>query len=826
MKDHCRFLWEVRPGAVPENMVTGGKYRFTVLDPCLIRMEYAPDGVFEDRASQTVFFRDMPACAYSCAKENGMLLLETEALKLCYQEDQPFSADSLQLQLKIAPASCWHYGEAFETLGGTVKTLDTVDGDIPLGQGVVSRNGFAVLDDSSTLVLEKDGWIGLRQENTVDCYFFGFGHQYLKAVQALYALTGMPPMLPAYALGNWWSRYYAYTQQEYCDLMDRFRAEDIPFSVGVVDMDWHVVKIPEDQKDADTTVNGDWSFRDGWTGYSWNKDLFPDYQGFLKFLKERNLHTALNLHPHAGVCRHEDMYPEMARACGVDPASGKRIPFDVLSKEFMEKYFDILHHPYERDGVDFWWMDWQQGTDYWWIHAPNKPDQYADPRERMDPLWMLNHLHILDIGRTGKRPMFFSRYAGVGSHRYPVGFSGDTIATWRSLDFQPCFTATASNIGYSWWSHDIGGHVGASRDDELVTRWMQLGVFSPINRLHSSCGPFLSKEPWCYGYEEQAVMKYWLRLRHKLFPYLYTMNYRSHTQGIPLVLPMYYSHPRCNDAYGVPNQYWFGSELMVAPITQKRDAGSRMGQVNAWLPKGDWFDFFTGLHYHSSQGRKMALHRDLWTIPVLAKAGAIVPLARYAEKDNRLLNGENMEVLVFPGADGSFCLYEDGGDGYEFRNGVCAKTQMVLDWENGSFTISPAQGDTSLIPTVRNWRICLRGFHKAVLVDIPGATVVRDAASNTTEICVTAAVNQQIRVTFSGEQLIHDNSDVLDRCRDILLHSQIRFGDKEDIFGLIQSEKPLHNKLYFISAFRPAETIGVTDAVRELLTLTQGEFES
>ena len=820
-----RFCWPVNPVALPENTIVGQKYRFTVLLPGLIRMEYSPDGVFEDRASQTAFYRDFPKCEYTYQKENGILTIETESFKLTYRENMSFSQESLQISLLVTPGTAWKYGCDFEDLGGTVKTLDTVDGAIPLGRGVVSQNGFSVLDDSQTLVLEEDGWVGVRRENTVDAYFFGFGHDYLGAVQALYKLTGMPPMLPAYALGNWWSRYHAYTQQEYCDLMERFREEDVPFSVGVVDMDWHIVKIPEELKDMDTTSCGFWDFRKGWTGYSWNKELFPDYKAFLKFLKKRNLHTALNLHPHAGVCRHEDMYEEMAKKCGVDPKSGKRIPFNILSKEFMANYFDVLHHPYEEDGVDFWWMDWQQGTDYWWIHKPNQPGQYQDPRERMDPLWMLNHLHILDITRNGKRPLFFSRYAGPGSHRYPVGFSGDTVISWESLNFQPYFTACASNVGYSWWSHDVGGHMGGNRDDELVTRWMQLGVFSPINRLHSSDSPFLSKEPWCYGFEEQEIMKKWLRLRHSLFPYLYTMNYRNHTEGVPLVLPMYYTHPECKDAYKVPNQYWFGSQLMVAPITEKIDKASKTGKVTAWLPKGDWFDFFTGLRYYSTRGRKMNLHRDLRTIPVLAKAGAIIPMAQYDKQDNRLFNSPNMEVAVFPGANGSFTLYEDGGD-YETDNHVT--TQMTLDWEKGSFTIAPAQGDVSLIPQVRTWKIILRGFHKNVnlAVNIPDAVVHREDICNSTVISVTVPVNQEIQVTFTGENLIHDNADVIDRCFDLLLHSQIGIEHKEHIWRCLQTKDPIHQKMHMMSAFRDRSISGVMGAIRELLTLTQDEYDA
>ena len=822
-----RFAWPVRPAAENQNMVTGKCYRFTVLTPSLIRLEYSPEGIFEDRASQTVFYRDFPKTAFETRKENGMLTLQTQALTIRYLENAPFDEESLQITLRIEPASCWCFGQDFEDLGGTTKTLDSVEGSCPVERGIISRNGFSVLDDSDTLVLESDGWVGLRKENTKDVYFFGYGFGYLQALQDFYKLTGKPPMLPAYALGNWWSRYHPYTQQEYCKLVDKFQREDVPFSVAVVDMDWHTVDIPPEQVDLLPQTPKPWDIFPGWTGFSWNKELYPDYRAFLKYLQEHNLHVSLNLHPHDGIRRHEDMYPEMARACGIDPASGQRVAFDVLSRDFMEKYFDIVHHPYEEDGVDFWWMDWQQGTDYWWVHEPNRPGEYQNPLERMDPLWLINHLYILDGARDGKRPLFFSRYAGPGGHRYPVGFSGDTFVSWRSLQFQPQFTAMASNIGYCFWSHDIGGHMGGNRDDELTVRWVQLGVLSPVNRLHSSRAVYQSKEPWCYGDEAQAVLKDWLRLRHQLFPYLYTMNYRSHTQGIPLVLPMYYSHPKCQDAYTVPNQYWFGSELIAAPITRKTDPGSRLGKVTAWLPKGDWFDFFTGLRYASRRGRVMDLHRDLKTTPVLAKAGAIVPMARFQQQENRLFNSDQMDVVVFPGANNRFALYEDAGDYSDYKNGASATTEMALDWgTEATFTINPAQGDLSQIPASRCWRILLRGFHKeaCVTANIPGAVITRDETSNTTVVTLTAAVTEKVTLKISGTELIHDNSDAYDRCVDIMLHSQLNYSEKEYVVNSIHNPGTVHQKLKDLF-FHDQSIYESVDAVRELLSLTEDEYE-
>ena len=228
---------------------------------------------------------------------------------------------------------------------------------------------------------------------------------------------------------------------------------------------------------------------------------------------------------------------------------------------------------------------------------------------------MLNHYHFLDNGRGESRPLVFSRYAGLGSHRYPIGFSGDTSATWDSLDFQPYFTATSSNVGYGWWSHDIGGHFGGKKDNELFVRWIQFGVFSPINRLHSQDGEFSGKEPWRYGNNAERIVKEYLQLRHRLVPYTYTMNVISHFDDFPLIRPMYYHHPWKEEAYEVPNQYYFGTQMIVAPVTTPLKKNLRLGQVKVWLPEGRWYDFFINRAYEG--GRTIDMYRSLSAYPVL-----------------------------------------------------------------------------------------------------------------------------------------------------------------------------------------------------------------
>ena len=148
------------------------------------------------------------------------------------------------------------------TCGGTARTLDMADGAVPLEPGVVSGWGFAVLDDSRTLVLTDDGWVAPRDGTRTDLYFFGYGWDYPDAIKAFYAVSGPTPVLPRFALGNWWSRYHRYTADEYVELISRFADEGIPFSVSVLDMDWHLVDV-------------DPQYGSGWTGYSWNTRAVP-----------------------------------------------------------------------------------------------------------------------------------------------------------------------------------------------------------------------------------------------------------------------------------------------------------------------------------------------------------------------------------------------------------------------------------------------------------------------------------------------------------------------------------------------------------------------
>ena len=836
-----RFLRGMHPAMSPTTTLQGEHWRIGLITESLIRLEWSDSGEFEDRATLMAVdraFLPSGAVDYTTGERDGMLVVETPALRLTYDR-KPFSKEGLTIVVKGVPDSqfnTWHYGDDPKgNLGGTARTLDEADGAIPLGQGVISRDGWAVLDDSASNVFvtaDADGnlpdgvvaygGIGVapRDHRETDIYFFGYGRRYREAVHDFQKLSGPAPLLPRFALGNWWSRYYRYSQDEYLDLMDRFKAEGIPFTTSVIDMDWHLVD------DVDPR------FGSGWTGYTWNPKLFPDPKRFLDGLHERGLRTTVNIHPRDGIRAFEKPYAKAAATVGVDAEAQEPVEFDLTNPKFVQAYFD-MHHDLEADGIDFWWIDWQQGG------VTRQPG--------LDPLWVLNHMHYCDSARDGRWPLTFSRFAGPGSQRYPVGFSGDTVITWKSLKFQPYFTSTASNIGYGWWSHDIGGHMFGYRDEELEARWYQLGAFSPINRLHSSCSPFSGKEPWNFHEPVRSAMVDVLRLRQALMPYLYTMNWRAAVDGDPIVEPMYWANPNLGESYEVPDEFRFGTELVVAPVVDPMDKASMRGKADAWLPQGDWFDFFDGRRYTAADpaGRRLAVWRTIDRIPVFAKAGGIVPMQSDPLSD-MTVNPRALDVVIFPGADGSFAMREDSG---EFRE-VCADaaaaqesatavTAMTWQWDDGrspQFVIEAPTGNTSVVPERRDWTLIFRGVARSAMQvivggeawdkDLVGTTVV-DYDAETLSLSVKlydVPSSSRIQVLFPQGLALAESPTEAD-CERILFDAQMLYTTKEHamaqisrygvaaIPGLRTLEREQRNERDFFQSHMPESVIGALEEV-------------
>lgn len=682
----------------PDNVLRVDHARFTILTSRMFRMEWSEDGIFEDRPTLRVVNRRTSRVPFEVRKTVHTLRIRTKHGILTYTRDgKPFSKANLEISFRFKGKIVrWWPGKSDpRNLKGTARTLDGYSGkqrkvwvpvgqadpdkpileeDIPgqlvfqgemrpldLGQGLLSRSGWAVVDDSTSVVLDDSlctwqPWVCERQPGVrQDLYFLGYGLAFKDALRDSQMVFGSQPLPPRALLGYWYSRYWAYTDQEILQLVDEFDRMDLPLDVLVIDMDWH---------------------KAGWTGYSWDPDFFPDPQELLRTLHRKGLAISLNLHPADGVFDYEDAFPAMCKEMGLcleevpkiepefhhlyrmhrrDPATGRRIPLDSCDPTYMKAYFKCLHHPLEKQGVDFWWMDWQQGTE-----GSNLP--------HLDTLAWINELHWQDQcrRRPDTRPVNFSRYGGIGAGRMPVGFSGDTHINWDSLAYQPYFTSTASNVLYGMWSHDIGGHMCGTLTPELYTRWLQFGVYSPILRTHAAKSPDSERRVHYFPEPYRTLMMELLRRRYELVPYVYGQLRNCTETGVSLIRPLYYEWPERNEAYRHPGQYLFGDALMLAPITCPVNPDTEQAEQVVWLPPGQWIDTAHGL---SLQGNRIyRQHYRLEEIPIFVRPGAVVPEQAFTRRLNQSAYPE-LRFRIYAGRTGSAHLYEDDGETLAWQRG-------------------------------------------------------------------------------------------------------------------------------------------------------------
>lgn len=699
---------DYRPMAAPAAVVTDGPARFTVLTDGLIRMEYSADTTFTDQASLTFVNRKLPVPIYQVRHKDGKLLIATNLLKLSYTEQTgPFSEKNLLIRYDDGVRQfVWHPGmKDKRNLKGTTRTLDGVSGKfslpglkkIRLEDGILSRSGWALIDDSQRPLLDSSEWpwVEARKTTEQDWYFFGYGAHYKKALFDFTQVAGKISLPPKYAFGIWYSRYWAYTEQEMKDIVEGYAKNYLPLDVMVIDMDWHLT-----EKSSPEIFNKYTPKLNGWTGFTWEKKYFPDHKEFLGWLHDHHLHSCLNLHPAAGVQAHEAGYSTFAQAMHADTTGHKPIPFDITNKTFAKNYFEVLLHPYEKEGVDFWWLDWQQ-----WGSTNVKG---------VNPTFYLNYVHYTDMQRQAKRPLIFHRYGGLGNHRYQIGFSGDYMINWKGLAYQPEFTATASNVGFGFWSHDIGGHWGLSKknkqDAELYTRWIQWGAMSPVFRTHATNDKEIERRMWLYPAANLEAMREALQLRYALLPYIYTYARMAYDSGVSLIRPMYYEYPETELAYHLPHQYYFGSDIIIDPVCKSMHGQLTIRQ-KTWLPAGEWYCFKSGKKITGDQYVDDAY--GLNDIPMFVKAGSIIPM----QTPQLHISGSTLDTLIlaiYPADAASLDLYEDDGSTEHYKKDQYTFTRFKYQrtGDHASLTVTPGRGEYGGEPTSRSYMIRIMDSNK------------------------------------------------------------------------------------------------------------------
>ena len=412
----------------------------------------------------------------------------------------------------------------------------------------------------------------------------------------------------------------------------------------------------------------------------------------------------------------------------------KRIYFDLSNHEQAAIFMRELHRPLLQQGVDVWWVDGGSGA----VDMPGLNKQ----------LWTNKVFYDYSQQDTGRRGFILGRYGDWGSERYPAFFTGDTYSQWPVLAYEVAFTARGGNVLVPYICHDIGGFHGARIDYDLYARWIEFGTFSPILRMHSAhANPREGnmRMPWVYGNEGMALMQKYFTLRTQLIPYLYTYTWLAHEQSMPILRPLYLQYPDLEEAYQHSREYFFGDEMLVAPVLEAS------ADQTIYLPPGQWMDFFTGKHHDG--GTTFTAHYAVDETPVFVREGALIPeqdVSDYSDQkplDTLILN-------VFGSGKGRFELYEDDGISLDYAQGQHALTAMTYATSSNGLhhlVIEPTKGAFQGQVQARSYELRI---HAA---DRPSSVTVNDKDVG----AVTWDAKQAIAVVALPKQAIRDRITVV-----------------------------------------------------------------
>ncbi len=748
----------------------GVNYRITILSERLIRFEYSIDGNFYDGATEIVHNRNFKAPKIKAEQDDKFLVITTKYFMLQYAKEKPFKGPSFapdsNLKVKLVNTDkMWYYNHPeARNFKGSAFSIEDFGAETTLSNGLYSTDGFAVLDDSNSMLIDSDGFLNPSNNKRIDFYLFAYRRDFGLCLKDYFTLTGNPPLIPRYALGIWWNRDQIYSFEDTKKLIQAFNKNEIPISVLLLSEFWH-------KKDKN-------NYNLYKTGYSFNKELFPNPKEFTKYLHDRGVRLGINLDGSEGINAMEDNYQVMCEE--LHNEVGKIIPFKVLDKDFIVSYFKNLINPLYDVGVDFFWLD-------------NKDTITTRA---------LNYYHFNDYKKNEEnRGMILSRNGGKSSHLYPVHYSGETKVGWDTLKYLPYFNSTASNIGLSWWSHDVGGFKSGIEDSELYLRYVEFATYSPIFRFSAKRGAYYKREPWRWDMKTYTIVKNYCKIRHALIPYLYTESYKYYKTCLPIIQPLYYYYPEIFDEPSYKNEYYFGTELLVAPITKPKDEVMNRSVEKIFLPKGIWYDFKTGKKFIGNK-RYISFFKDE-DYPVFAKAGAIIPLAVLDENINNTNSPKKMEIDVFPGSSNVYRLYEDDGISSLYKDGFYIITAIDFNYatDNYSLSIHPVEGKTGIINDYRDYKVRFRNTRmpEKIVVDINSEVINDFEAYNDENDLIIVVKNvdtkKQLNINCTGNNIEIDavriiNEDINEIISDLKIETLL----KEKLAAIFFSDLDISKK--------------------------------
>jgi alpha-glucosidase (family GH31 glycosyl hydrolase) len=745
--------------AFSKSVFKGAKYRITILTERLVRLEYDEEGKFYDMETPIVKNRVFPYPQFVIKEDEVYFTVETKYMSLTYQKDAPFTGKTLTAKV-LGTENTWYYGDnEVQNFKSCAKSLDGQKSMPPLFKGLFSPMGYATIDDSKSIFIDPGSNILVNNlTNHIDLYLFVYNKDFGLCLRDYYVLSGLPELLPRYALGNWWSKDTDYNQNDVIALIDKFKRSYIPMSVFLLDNNWS-------KKDYEHYPNIQNTF-------TFDPEYFSQPEELIQMVHDRDIKLGLKINPGYGFYP-MDQYYETAKQYIATDENGV-IKFNPWDARTMDLYLKLFIHPLKAKGIDLFWNDYNV--------------------ERNEDLYILNDYMAKDMRGDGKRPIMLSRNSGMAAHRYNVLYSGRNCIDWNTLKILPIYNSTSANLGVTWWSHDVGGSIGGIEDSDLYLRSIQLGVFSPILRFNTQKGKYFKREPWRWDVVTNNIATYYLQLRHRLIPYIYSEAYQYSKTGSTLIKPFYYTNLDLYDDPNYVNQYYFGKAFMISPIITPLDEILNRTIQKYYMPDGVWYDFKTGKRYLGNH--KYVSFYKIEDYPIFVSGGSVIPLA--GEKSYMSYkNPVDFDVHIFPGRSNNYRLYEDDGDGFAYKSGRYCITEFDYNYRHSNYTliIRPIEGEPGLLPEKRDYRIIFRNTKQAdnVVVyenekEIEYSTLVTD--SDFVVEIKDVSTRSQITINCYGQDIEIDALMLIkDDIEDILSDLKIETKLKDDLAKIVFNEE-------------------------------------
>ena len=744
----------------------GNKYRITVLSDVLLRFEYSETGKFNDYPTIFAINRNFAKKPVFTVKQDEKYInITNDYFILEYSKEKPYIASklvpdsNLRITLK-GTDKLWYFGNPeVKNLKGTTYSFDNKT-NISLSKGLYNLDGFASIDDTMSPVFISDGTIKKNPSDALDVYVFIYKNDFQKALDSYFELTGKPSFIPRYALGVCWNKNEDYTEEELKDIISNFNKINIPLSSILLGSKWNL------NKDGKTLSN-----------YKFDNEKYKNLEQTINDIHQKNVFLGVTINPKNGITPYDNGYQSLKTKLNI--IKDGVIPINVYNTVILETF---LNETLTNLNIDF-----------------IKIDEITEDKIKT---FMLIHYIYKNLSKNvQRRGLIFSRNPGIASHRYPTLYSGNTKVSWKTLKYLPYFNITSSNLGISYYSHDIGGYEGGVEDSELYTRYVQFGTYSPVFRFSSKEGRYYKREPWKWDIFTESIVKDYIRIRHRLIPYIYSEMYKYSKDGINLIKPLYLDYEKILDEPLYKNEYHFGKELFVCPITEPKDKVMNRVVHRIYLPEGTWYDFKTGKKFPGGK-RYVTFYKDE-DYPVYAKSGAIVPMAILDENNlNSVKPPEKMEIQVFPGVSNNYDLYEDDGVTNLYKEGYYIVTNIDYNYRKNNYTLilRPTQGKTGIIPDKRDYKIKFRNTKRPeyVKVNVGRFEVEFTTRSDENDFIIevpNVPTNQQLTINCGGEAIEIDavrliNEDIDEIISGLLIETTL----KEKIADILFSDLTIRKK--------------------------------